>query len=639
MRRKTQLDDELAGLRTRVAELETQLGSGDNAVPDALLPDWCHMGDDVARLDLSGRIVASNGGIATDDSPGDSVFDHLPPAQADAVRQLMTATTATRRPDHVELMDEQAEPTSWWNLQVSPICQENRISGYFLVRRDVSSSHRELDKVVQSEQQLRTIVESAFSNVVVVDLEGRFQYANRVVDGLTIEQLIGMAAYDYMPPEDHPILRNAIETAHRTSGSFDYEARGVDRDGNLAWYASRIFPLGLNDDAPLFAICTAEVTERLNADQALRESEARYRAVASTAFDYIMIMALDGRIQYINRTAEGLSAETVIGTKALDHTSVEHQQRYTSALNHVIKTGESAEFVSRSFGPAETSAWYSCRMGPILQDGKVSAVTLRATDITARKAAEDAIRESESRFRKYFELNLIGMSMTTVEKEWIQFNDQLCEIVGYTRGELQSQTWADLTHPDDLAGDLAQHQSVLAGEVDGYTRDKRYLHKDGQIIHVSVSVKCVRRDNGTIDHFVALIQDVTKRRNAEEQVLRQRELLSHVSQVSTMVELASGLAHELNQPLAALELYASASKHAMIALRDSRTNGLAELVDKLSNQAVRAGDIVRRMRGLASRPPSERRDPRLSRDDRARRQYPTGETGVDSRPKRAGGDD
>src|ERR1700681_1647144 len=97
----------------------------------------------------------------------------------------------------------------------------------------------------------------------------------------------------------------------------------------------------------------------------------------------------------------------------------------------------------------------------------------------ARKP-EDALRASEERFRRCFELGLIGMAITSPEKGCIEVNDETCKILGYERSELLKKTWAELTHPDDLAADTANFERVMRGQIDGYSMDKRWIRKDGE---------------------------------------------------------------------------------------------------------------------------------------------------------------
>lgn len=138
-----------------------------------------------------------------------------------------------------------------------------------------------------------------------------------------------------------------------------------------------------------------------------------------------------------------------------------------------------------------------------------------AWDIAERKRAEEALRASEERFRGYFDLGLIGMATTSPGKNWIHCNDRLCEILGYTREELRGMTWAELTHRDDLAADVAQFERVLRGEIDAYQMEKRFIRKDGSAVPTELSLRCLRREDGVVNHFVAMIQDCTERKRME----------------------------------------------------------------------------------------------------------------------------
>jgi PAS domain S-box-containing protein len=144
-------------------------------------------------------------------------------------------------------------------------------------------------------------------------------------------------------------------------------------------------------------------------------------------------------------------------------------------------------------------------------------------EITERRRIEDALRESEARYRGYFELGLIGMAITSPDKGWIDVNDHLCDIFGYEKEEILKMTWADLTHPDDLEADLAQFNRVLSGEIDGYSMEKRFIRKDGEIIQTQLSVRCLRTADGSVDYFLALVQDITDQKRAEG-ALRKSEM-------------------------------------------------------------------------------------------------------------------
>ena len=124
--------------------------------------------------------------------------------------------------------------------------------------------------------------------------------------------------------------------------------------------------------------------------------------------------------------------------------------------------------------------------------------------------------QNEAILNLFYDLPFIGMAITSpVTHRWLRFNDRICEIYGYSREELPHIPWTKLTHPDDLDLDVAEYEKVMRGESEGYVMDKRYIRKDGQIIYASINVKSVRKEDRTVDFFVATVQDISDRKNAE----------------------------------------------------------------------------------------------------------------------------
>lgn len=138
------------------------------------------------------------------------------------------------------------------------------------------------------------------------------------------------------------------------------------------------------------------------------------------------------------------------------------------------------------------------------------------------KREKEELKKSEARFRSYFDLNLYGIAITSPEKGWIQVNDRICSIMGYSRDEIICRTWSEMTHPDDLTADLEQFGRLLSGHIDQYNMEKRFIRKNGEVVWTNLSVGCVRKPDGGLDHTVAVVEDITISKLAEE-VLRESE--------------------------------------------------------------------------------------------------------------------
>lgn len=138
------------------------------------------------------------------------------------------------------------------------------------------------------------------------------------------------------------------------------------------------------------------------------------------------------------------------------------------------------------------------------------------------RRAEAAMRESEQRFTATFEQAAVGIGHDDTDGQWLRVNQRLCEMLGYSRAELLRLRFQDITHPDDIATDLDHMRRMIAGEIESYSLEKRYVHKSGDIVWVNLTVSLVWKRPGVPDYFIAVAEDITQRRRTE-QALRQSE--------------------------------------------------------------------------------------------------------------------
>ena len=198
--------------------------------------------------------------------------------------------------------------------------------------------------------------------------------------------------------------------------------------------------------------------------------------------------------------------------------------------------------------------------------------------VVERTQAEDELRKSEARFRSYFDLPLHGVAITSPEKGWLTVNERLCSMLGYTRDELSRLTWADLTHPDDLAADVEQFELMCSGRIEQYQIEKRFIRKNGEVIHTLLALGCVRDPAGKVSYFIALLEDITDRKRVEAELQKTEKLKS----VGT---LAGGIAHDFNNIL--LVLFGNISLAKEDLSQEHPSYALLEEAEKSMKRAVR----------------------------------------------------
>jgi PAS domain S-box-containing protein len=220
---------------------------------------------------------------------------------------------------------------------------------------------------------------------------------------------------------------------------------------------------------------------------------------------------------------------------------------------------------------------------------------LAAAAQAERASAEVQVRESEQRYRMLIEGMNEGVNITDAEARMAFVSDRFCEMTGYARDELLGRTGAMLTVAEMQQAWLESHRAREAGRAEPHALTLK--RKDGQMLHVWISPKPQFDAAGRYLGSLNVVLDITDRRRAEDQARSHLEQLAHVARVASMGEMASAIAHEINQPLTAIANYANAALRLLRAGKIS-TDEIADTMQRLATEAERAGAVVRKMRGF-----------------------------------------
>ena len=159
------------------------------------------------------------------------------------------------------------------------------------------------------------------------------------------------------------------------------------------------------------------------------------------------------------------------------------------------------------------------------------------------------LRANEERFRTTFEHAALGIAHVALDGRWLRFNQKFCDIAGYTREELLTKTFREITHPDDLDEDLEYTRQILSGEMSTYNLEKRYIRKDGNHVWVNMTVSLVRDISAEPDYFITVVEDISARKHSEEEREKLQTQLAQVQKIEAVGRLAGGIAHDFNNML------------------------------------------------------------------------------------------
>lgn len=401
------------------------------------------------------------------------------------------------------------------------------------------------EAVRASAESFRLLFASHPQPMWVYDLEtlAFLEVNNAAVEqyGYTREEFLGMRITDIRPDADQerlledvrqprPALQHAGQWRHRR------------KDG-------RLLDVGITSHTLEFAgraavlVAARDITEHKRAEAALRVSLARKGAILQTALDAIITMDHKGRIIEFNPAAEqtfGYSRREAVGRGLADLIiPPDLREQHRAGLARYLATGDGPVIGRRievtamradgSLFPAEVAITRVPLDGPPLFTGYLR-------DITERRQQEAALRANEERFRATFEQAAVGMAHVGLDGQWLRVNDKLCAIVGYTRAELSTCTFQDITYPDDLDADLEYVRRLLAGEIQTYAMEKRHIRKDGSLVWINLTVSLVRAPSSAPRYFISVVEDITEKKRLEQ---RTHEALDALLAMAEAIVLTS----------------------------------------------------------------------------------------------------
>lgn len=254
-----------------------------------------------------------------------------------------------------------------------------------------------------------------------------------------------------------------------------------------------------------------------------RDREVALFMLAEDASDLISRLTPEGVYAYVSPSARkilGYGPDEMIGRSVHDFVRPEDRAELRTSLEGCVAGSDVRTVVYQVRRKDGSHIWFETTIHSSRDEDTEGLIELQTTsrDVTERKHTERALRDAEERFRSAFDFAAIGMAMVSEDGRFIRVNRSLCRILGYVEVELLGMTFQEITHPEDLEKDLRYAHQVLAGEIDHYQMEKRYIHADGHYVWALLSVSSARDSESDRPMFISQIQDITDRKAAEEKL-------------------------------------------------------------------------------------------------------------------------
>ncbi|CAN5911464.1 hypothetical protein BH23ACT11_BH23ACT11_17080 [soil metagenome] len=469
-------------------------------------------------------------GYRAEEMVGTNIFEYIHPDDKERATREFT--------EHLENAEDaltvevrfKSKDGSWHFVEgiANNLLDEPGIRGIVINSRDVTDRRRAEQEWREAETRFRIAFENTDIGMALATAQkggGPYLEVNQAwcdILGYSEEELLKMTPVDLTHPDDREAT---VDRARRALAddidNYQLEKRYIHAGGDVIWASTGVSIVRDADGNPrYFVVQMQDITERKQAEEALRRSEARNRAILEAYPDLMFRLSGDGVFldcEVNDDSTLYVPSEKIVGSNIRDTLPSGVAVEARRHLSRALETGQMQTYEYRLSVPAGLRS-FEARFVATDEDEALCIVR----DTTDRKRIEEALRESEQRFRTFFEQSATGISIADLDRRLLETNSAYQRMTGYSEEELIGKPIAEVTHPDDVPVDERRNQKLLSDELDRYRREKRYIRKDGEVIWVKPTISVVCDEEGEPQFLVGMVEDITERKQMEE-TLRESE--------------------------------------------------------------------------------------------------------------------
>jgi PAS domain S-box-containing protein len=485
-------------------------------------------------VDLNGYIIFLNKAGASQFrvNPSEIVGKHMTDVfpEDNAIRNLTAIQKVinTNTPSYSETEITFPFGKIWMSTRLSPVCDnEYRVVSVLGLSIDITERKLLEESIKKQKDDFETIFNLVPAQIWYKDTNNNFIRVNKQVSsdiGMPIDKIEGHSAEELFPSFASQYFKDDLEVLNARKPKLGIVEKVNTAGGEIRWVNSDKIPVfGRNGEVTGLIAVVQDITGLKKSEEALRNSETRLRTLVHTIPDLIWLKDVNGVYLSCNKMFErffGAGESDIVGKTDFDFINrnladffLEHDRKAMAAG----KPTSNEEWII--FADDGHRAFLETIKTPMYDpQGTIIGILGIGRDITERKLSEKVIRDSEKRFRAIFDQAPIAIALLDMNGLLIISNSTLSKMVGYSNDELSKMKFTDFTYPEDIDTDMNQFIDLIDGKISNYKMEKRYVHKNGNIIWANIRVTILRDENGISHEIIGMAEDITERKHAEDKL-------------------------------------------------------------------------------------------------------------------------
>lgn len=458
---------------------------------------------------------------------------------------------------------------------------------------DITEMKRAEEALRESEEKFRVITDSALDAVIMMDDSGNIVHWNKAAEdmfGYSSEEIKGKNLHATLVPSEYLEFykKGFIQFSKEGSGPVVgklMELKALHQDGSE--FPIEISVSSINMKGTWWAVgIVRDIAARKDAEEALKNSEKQFRELIENINEVIFQTDMVGNMTYISPAVEsimGRKADDVVGRPFTDFICPEDLTRIEKEFEQALGGGGFPSEYRVVHGSGKYK-WVQSYSNPLYQEGELIGIQGILADVHDRRQAEEALRESEEKYRNLVDRASDGIAVVH-EKKMIYVNNRLADMTGYEIEELTGLEFSILIPEDILPLIMDNYQRRVSGESIPSIYEAKLRKKNGEILNIEFNVGLIHMGDDPME--MVMVRDITERLLAEKQVRKLEEQLQQSRKMEAVGTLAGGIAHDFNNILTIIMGY------AQLALGKSPAAPIKKDLDRLMEASIRAMDLVK----------------------------------------------